>query len=323
MSETLSRDLLRSEPPVVLPRLQAQLREVVIGQDAAIDGALTALLAEGHVLLEGVPGVAKTLLARALAASLGLRFQRVQFTPDLMPTDLLGTRVYDEGHGGWEFHPGPLFTEVLLADEVNRTPPKTQAALLEAMAERQVTLDGERRELGEGFFVIATENPLEFEGTYPLPEAQTDRFLLKVKMGYPSEEAEWQLLNADAHAPKERLERIAPLLDLAGLQALRRQVRAVHIEESVKRYAHQIVLATRRCSSLRLGASPRAGIMLLSAARATAVLAGRTFVLPDDVKGVAPLVLEHRLVLSPEAELDGEDLGRVVHRLLDEVPVVR
>jgi MoxR-like ATPase len=299
--------------------LETALSQVVLGQEHAVRELVVGVLADGHVLLEGVPGVAKTLLARALAASLRLQFARVQFTPDLMPSDLLGTRIYDAASKTWEQHKGPVFTDVLLADELNRTPPKTQAALLEAMQERQVTLDGERHDLGRAFFVIATENPLEFEGTYPLPEAQTDRFLLRIVMGYPSEAAELQLLaRGDGHRPHLP----EPVLDRAGLLALRDDVDRVRVDESVRAYVLRLVRATRGHPSLKLGASPRAGLLWLRAARAQALAAGRAYVLPDDVKVLARPVLMHRLLLSTEAELDGVSLADVLTRLLDEVPVL-
>jgi len=301
--------------------LEASLRRVVLGQDRALRDVVTALLADGHVLLEGVPGVAKTLLARALAASLGLSFARVQFTPDLMPSDLLGTRIWNAESRQWELQRGPIFTDVLLADEVNRTPPKTQAALLEAMEERQVTLDGERHDLGASFFVIATENPVEFEGTYPLPEAQTDRFLLQVRMGYPSEEAELALLLRGSKRVHDVAAGLSPIVSREELAALRAQVARVRVDESLRRYVLALLRATRATESLRLGASPRAGLMLVRTAQAAALAAGRAYVIPDDVKGVARPVLRHRLALSTEAELDGLDAERVLGRVLESTAI--
>lgn len=297
------------------------LSAVVLGQPEAVTDLVVALLADGHALLEGVPGVAKTLLARALAAAVGVQFTRVQFTPDLMPADLLGTRVFDPERREWELHQGPVFTEVLLADEINRSPPKTQAALLEAMEERQVTLDGERRELSPAFFVVATENPLEFEGTYPLPEAQTDRFLLKIEMGYPSEDAELALLQNARARGADRIGKGGAVLDRAALLDLRAAVRRVRVDDDVSRYALRLLHATRRSESLKLGASPRSGLMLLGAAQACALLEGRGFVIPDDVKGIATAVFRHRLALSTEAELDGLNIDEVLRGLLDSVPV--
>jgi MoxR-like ATPase len=320
--DTLSEDEARAAKDE-LAKLVTQLHSVVLGQEAAIDNVLIGLLADGHVLLEGVPGVAKTLLARSVAATLGLAFTRVQFTPDLMPADLLGTRVWDQEKRVWELHKGPVFTDVLLADEINRTPPKTQAALLEGMEERQVTLDGDRHDLGDAFFVIATENPLEFEGTYPLPEAQTDRFLLKVRMGYPSEEAEAQLLAGGDRRTSDRVGELEEVLTRERLLQLRDARARVRVDETVRRYVLALLRETREATALKLGASPRAGLMLLSAAQACALLAGRPFALPDDVKAVARPVLRHRLALSTEAELDGLDADAVLDDLLERVAQVR
>jgi MoxR-like ATPase len=303
----------------VLDGLRKALRATVVGQEREIDEILIALLAEGHVLLEGVPGVGKTLLARAVAAATGLQFGRVQFTPDLMPADLCGTRIYSPEKRTWEVHKGPVFCEVLLADEINRTPPKTQAALLEAMEERQVTLDGTQHTLGDAFFVLATQNPLEFEGTYPLPEAQTDRFLVKIVVGYPSAEAELALLAGGA---RHRQSLPVAVVERARLRALQRLAATIHVDDSVRRYVLALLTGTRSSSALRLGASPRAGLMLVRAAQARALLQGRAYVLPDDVKAVAIPVLRHRLALSTDAELDGLDVPRVLQGLLDKTPVL-
>ena len=315
----MTAELDTATAAATLGRLRDALTTTVVGQPAAVDELLVAFVARGHVLLEGVPGVAKTLLARALSAAVGLQFGRVQFTPDLMPADLCGTRIYSAETRSWEVHKGPVFCEVLLADEINRTPPKTQAALLEAMEERQVTLDGQRHALPSSFFVIATQNPLEFEGTYPLPEAQTDRFLLKIVIGYPDADAELHLLSLGArHAVDLPTAVVAP----QALSALQDTAANVRVDDSVRRYVLSLLQATRSSSSLRLGASPRAGLMLVRAAQARALMAGRAFVLPDDVKAVAVSVLRHRLSLSTDAELDGLDVERVVRVLLDTLPVL-
>jgi MoxR-like ATPase len=299
--------------------LLASLTGTVVGQRAAIEQLTVALLAGGHVLLEGVPGVAKTLLARAVASAVGLDFGRVQFTPDLMPTDLIGTRVYSPETRTWEVHKGPIFCEVLLADEINRTPPKTQAALLEVMEERQVTLDGTRHALPSTFFVVATQNPLEFEGTYPLPEAQTDRFLVKIVIGYPDAADELRLLEL---GPRHKAALPPPVLDATRLARLQGAVLDVVVDDSVRRYVLALLQATRRSTSLRLGASPRSGLMLVRAAQARALMQGRAFVLPDDVKAVCVAVMRHRLSLSTDAELDGLDVPGVLATILDTVPIL-
>jgi len=299
--------------------LSDALQQTVVGQGPAVEQLLFTLFAGGHALLEGVPGVAKTLLARALASAVGVAFGRVQFTPDLMPTDLCGTRVFDPAERRWEVHKGPIFCEVLLADEINRTPPKTQAALLEAMEERQVTLDGERHPLGDAFFVIATQNPLEFEGTYPLPEAQTDRFLTKIVIGYPAPDDELRLL---ALGPRHKADLPHAVMDRQTLKSVQDLVARVRVDESVRAYVLSLLLATRKSPALRLGASPRSGLMLVRAAQARALMQGRAFVLPDDVKAVSIPVMRHRLALSTDAELDGLSVPDVLKGLSDSLPVI-
>ncbi|HUF30629.1 MAG TPA: MoxR family ATPase [Gemmatimonadaceae bacterium] len=308
----------------------ATMREVrdtvaqrVIGQEAAIDEVLVAFLARGHALIEGVPGTAKTMLVRALAGALNARFGRIQFTPDLMPSDITGiTILRDEGRRS-EFIPGPIFTDLLLGDEINRAPAKTQAALLEAMAERQVTVDGASRPLSELFTVIATQNPVEYEGTYPLPEAQLDRFLLKIRIGYPSREAELQMLaNYTAGFDAERTADVvpAPVMTEESCRAIRQAVDGVKVTEEVREYIAAIVRVTREDTALTLGGSPRATVALFRAARAAALLAGRDFVTPDDAKDYALPVLRHRVVLAPELEVEGRSADDVLLGLLARVP---
>ena len=301
--------------------VRAAVATRVVGQEAVIDEALAAVLAGGHVLLEGVPGVAKTLLVRALAGALGARFGRIQFTPDLMPSDVTGVSVLRAASGTFEFHPGPVFTDLLLADEINRAPAKTQAALLEAMQERQVTVDGTPRPLGPLFTVFATQNPVEYEGTYPLPEAQLDRFLLKVRVPYPSLDAELEMLaRYDAGADPETAGAAPPpVLDAAALQALRTAADAVRVAPEVRAYVAAIVRATREDPSLTLGGSPRATVALFKATRAAAVLEGRDFATPDDVKAFAPAVLRHRVLLAPELEVEGRSADDALEGVLGRV----
>jgi MoxR-like ATPase len=305
-------------------RVRDEVAKAVVGQERVVTALVVALLVRGHVLLEGVPGVAKTLLVKALAASLDLDFKRLQFTPDLMPSDVVGQLIYERQE--FRFRPGPVFTNLLLADEVNRTPPKTQAALLEAMEERQVSLEGESRPLPEPFLVVATQNPVEYEGTYPLPEAQLDRFLLKVLVDYPSAEEEAAILarhdrGLDPHdLASAGVHAVAGAADLA---AAREEVRAVTIDDRVRDYIVAIVRATRESPSVSLGASPRGATMLLWASKAWAWLAGKPFVTPDEVKAVARPTLRHRLQLRPEVELEGGTADGVLGGVLASVPVPR
>jgi MoxR-like ATPase len=314
------------DPRSAILEVREQVGKVVVGQDGALSGIVCALLVEGHVLLEGVPGVAKTLLAKAVAQTLGLQFTRIQFTPDLMPSDVVGQTIYVASEGEFRFREGPVFTNILLADEVNRTPPKTQSALLEAMEEHTVTTDGDTRALPDPFICLATQNPVEYEGTYPLPEAQLDRFLLKIVMGYPTLEQEIDVLGRhesglDPHdVAASGVVTVATPDDLARAQAA---VRAVRLEANVQRYVVDLVRATRTSPSISLGVSPRGAISLMKSAKAWAWLIGRDFVTPDEVKAMAKPALRHRLQLRPEAELEGASADGVLDGLLASVPVPR
>ncbi|MFL5607901.1 MAG: AAA family ATPase [Gemmatimonadaceae bacterium] len=307
-----------------LDRVRQSVGTRVVGQDTTVADALIAFLARGHLLVEGVPGTAKTLLVRSLAAALGLRFARIQFTPDLMPSDVTGVNVLRDPARGFEFQAGPVFTDLLLGDEINRAPAKTQSALLEAMAERQVTVDGTSRPLGAAFTVFATQNPVEHEGTYPLPEAQLDRFLIKTVMPYPSREAELELLTRYENGfDAERLsdKDMAAVLSAEEVVALRGLVDGVRVAAEVRAYVADITRGTREERMLALGASPRATVALFRASRAAAVLEGRDFVTPDDVKGITPAVLRHRIVLAPELEVEGRTADDVLAALLARVRV--
>jgi MoxR-like ATPase len=307
----------------VAQRLRAGLERVVAGNESSSFGVLVALLAGGHLLLEGVPGTAKTLIVRVLARLLDAGFRRIQFTPDLMPADIVGTTIFEPATGTFALRRGPIFTNLVLADEINRTPPKTQSALLEAMEERQVTIDGESHSIAAPFFVCATQNPVEFEGTYPLPEAQLDRFLVRARTGYPSEQQERELLartvaGFDAHnLAAAGVEQVATAAEIVAAQT---NVRAVHVEPAVQGYILALAVASRASRDVALGVSPRGALALLAAAQAAATIDGRSFVTPDDVKSVAPLVLAHRIMLRPEAELEGGSADALVARLLASVP---
>lgn len=307
-------------------RLRGALADALVGAEQISFGLLVSLLARGHALVEGVPGTGKTLAVRALALALGLTFRRIQFTPDLMPSDITGTSVFNPKSGEFSIRAGPLVANVVLADEVNRTPPKTQAALLEAMEEGQVTIDGTTIPLPAPFIVCATQNPIEYEGTYPLPEAQLDRFLVKIDATYPSEEQELLLLERVSEGfDARRLSEsgVAPVTNAAEIVAAQHVVRAVTCSPEVRTYVYRLVEATRSSPSLSLGASPRAAVCALLAAQAAAAIAGRTFATPDDVKEIAPFVFPHRLIVRPEAEIEGVRTRDVVANLLASVPVPR
>ena len=309
-----------------LDAVRREVAKAVVGQDAAVSGLLVALLCGGHVLMEGVPGVAKTLLVRSLAAALAVDTKRVQFTPDLMPGDITGSLIYDPHSAEFSFREGPVFTNLLLADEINRTPPKTQSALLESMEERQVSVEGTPRPLPSPFMVAATQNPVEYEGTYPLPEAQLDRFLLKVELPLPPREDEILVVHRHASGFDPRNLAAAGLRAVAGpadLDAAVAAVRTVTVSPEVTGYIVDIARATRQSPSLSLGASPRAATALMATSRAWAWLSGREFVTPDDVKALAHATLAHRLSLRPEAELEGVDVGSVLASALSSVPVPR
>ena len=307
-----------------LMALRAEIAKVVVGQDAVVSGLVIALLCRGHVLLEGVPGVAKTLLVRTLAAALQLEFKRVQFTPDLMPGDVTGSLVYDTRTAEFEFRAGPVFTNLMLADEINRPPPKTQAALLEAMEERQVSVEGQPRKLPDPFIVAATQNPIEYEGTYQLPEAQLDRFLLKLNVGLPPREQEIAILQRHARGFDPRdLSSVRAVAGPAELAAGREAVKQVLVGDEVLGYIVDIVAATRHSPSLQLGVSPRGATALLSTSRSWAWLSGRNYVTPDDVKAMARSTLRHRVALRPEAELEGASADGVIDGILAAVPVPR
>jgi MoxR-like ATPase len=304
-------------------RLSDALNGVLVGQAGAVEGLLVAYMAGGHALLEGAPGVGKTLLASALAAALGVRFARIQFTPDLMPTDVTGANVFDPATRAFRLMPGPVFTQVLMADEINRTPPKTQSALLEAMQEEQATIDGTSHALPAGFFVVATQNPVEFEGTYPLPEAQLDRFLLRVEIGLPDAAAEIDIFRraVAGGASARRPALPAAVVSPAEALALRRSAAAVHVADDLLGYLQQLANAVRRSPHVELGVSPRGALAVLEAGRAQALLAGRDFLVPDDLKRVLAAGWAHRIVLSPESELEGHTARSVVEEAARAVPV--
>jgi MoxR-like ATPase len=314
-----------ADPAGLAERARAVLDEVeraIVGKRPALELVLAALLADGHVLLEDYPGLAKTLVARSFAAVTGMRFSRIQFTPDLMPGDVTGGSIFNQRTAEFEFRPGPVFTNVLLADEINRAPPKTQSALLEAMAERQVTTEDRTRALERPFLVLATENPIEYEGTYPLPEAQLDRFLVRTRIGYPTPDAEWEILRRRLERAGDEVE-LRPVVDRDGLLAMQAAVEQVHVSEAIGRYIVELVTATRSARGVEVGSSPRGSLALMKLARVRAALDGRAFVVPDDVKQLAIPALAHRLTMRPELWTQSASDEEIVGQILDEVPVPR
>ena len=302
--------------------LKDRIATVIVGQEQIVDLVLTAVLANGHVLLEGVPGVANTLLARLVARLIKADFSRIQFTPDLMPSDVLGTTVFNMKTNDFGFHQGPVFADLVLVDEINRAPAKTQAALFEVMEERQVSIDGTTHQMGELYTILATQNPVEQEGTYKLPEAQLDRFLMKITMGYPSLEEEVDILERHhANASLVKLESLTPVLTKEELLSLRRLMEHVFVDRTLLQYIALIVQQTRTSKAVYLGASPRASVAMMQASKAYALLQGRDFVTPEDIKFVAPYVLQHRLILTAEAEMEGYSPVKVTQRLIDKVEV--
>jgi MoxR-like ATPase len=300
-------------------RIIAELERAIVGKREALELVLLGVLADGHVLIEDFPGLAKTLIARSFAQVTSLRFTRVQFTPDLMPGDVTGSSIFDQRSSEFEFRPGPIFTNVLLADEINRAPPKTQAALLEAMQERQVTIEGTTRLLERPFLVLATQNPIEYEGTYPLPEAQLDRFLLRLGVGYPSRDDEWRILERRLERAEDEVE-LSRVVDRETLLEMQAAVEDVHVADSLGRYIVELVAATRANQRLQVGASPRGALALLKLARCRAALHGRDFATPDDVKSVAAPALAHRLTLKPELWVQRISAEEIVRETLEQVP---
>jgi MoxR-like ATPase len=304
--------------------VRAEIGKIIVGQDRTVDLLIAALLSDGHVLIEGVPGVAKTLTAKLLARTVSVKFSRIQFTPDLMPSDVVGTSVYSLKSNEFEFRPGPIFSNIILIDEINRAPAKTQSALFESMEERQVTVDGKTYKLDVPFMVIGTQNPVEQEGTYRLPEAQLDRFLFKIDVDYPTLAHETKILS-DWHSRRNSLdlESVQPVMTAAELKGYREKVYSLHVEPNLLSYIAQIVGQTRNNAALYLGASPRASLAILTTAKAIAAMRGRDFVTPDDIREVAPSVLQHRVILTPEKEMEGLSTKDVIRQIIQQVEIPR
>ncbi|PWK09656.1 AAA family ATPase [Tumebacillus permanentifrigoris] len=322
MMQYSDKELVNREfdnPHQVLADVVTNVEHVIVGKSRAVQLCLVALLCDGHVLLEDVPGVGKTMLVRSLAKTLGCSFKRIQFTPDLLPSDVTGISIYNQKTADFEFRPGPIMANVVLADEINRTSPKTQSALLEAMEESNVTVDGTTYRLPSPFLVMATQNPIEYEGTFPLPEAQLDRFLLKLNLGYPSQQDEIDMLGRQQLA--HPIDSISQVTDLETLQDLQKKVREVHVEESIREYIVTITTETRKHQAVYLGASPRGSLGLFRAAQALAFILGRTYVVPDDIKQLVPVTLGHRIILKSEARLGGQTVDQVLVDILKGIPV--
>ncbi|MBL4954268.1 MoxR family ATPase [Neobacillus sp. OS1-32] len=311
--------MTREKMNPTIEKILANIEKVMIGKRDVAELSLVALLAEGHVLLEDVPGVGKTMMVRALAKSVNANFRRIQFTPDLLPSDVTGVSIYNPKKMEFEFRPGPLMGNIILADEINRTSPKTQSALLEGMEEASVTIDGVTHKLHKPFFVMATQNPIEYEGTYPLPEAQLDRFLLKMKMGYPDLQEEVEVLNRAQKIPP--IEDLHPVIDLDELRVLQQEMKDVYVDDTIKRYIVEIVNRTRGHGSVYLGASPRGSIALMKAAQAYAYMYDRDYIVPDDIQYLAPFVLSHRIILKSEAKFEGTSAEKVINQIVARVPV--
>jgi MoxR-like ATPase len=317
MSDSRSLDFTRFKQS--FERIASNIDQTIQGKGEVVRLALIALLAEGHLLLEDVPGVGKTMLAKSLAKSLGCSWQRIQFTPDLLPSDVTGVNIWNDAESAFDFRPGAIFANIVLGDEINRASPKTQSALLECMEERQVTLDGTTRQLEEPFMVIATQNPIEHEGTYPLPESQLDRFMMRLSMGYPNRASELEIL--DTHGSRVLLDELQPVTDATEVAALVGMAREVYVAASLKSYIVDITEASRTHPDVFLGASPRASLFLLRAARASASSQARDYVIPDDIKNLAVPVLAHRVLLSPEAQMRGASAEEVLGSLVNQVPI--